>query len=93
MSFYLKFLACTTCFLITDLERQINMESNKLQGTEPSRTMDTVHTEIQEKQELVNGYGKKIEQKRQKLINFQHQLTQHERYMNDLRSRKVCRSL
>lgn len=68
------------------------MESNKLQGTEPNRTMDTVHNEIQEKQELVNVCGKKIEQKRQKLINFQHQLAQHERYMNDLCSRKVCSS-
>jgi len=74
---------------LKELERQLSVESGKLHGIKPGRTMTAVRSEVQEKQGYVDGIGRKVDQKRQKLMEHQQQISVHEKNVNDLKSQKL----
>lgn len=79
------------CFLYAcaDLDRQITLEKSKMKGVSEGRTMLSVRSEVQEKDELVIGLSRKVEQKREKLMDNQKKLSELEREVNNLNSQMV----
>ena len=65
------------------------MESSKLQGITPGRTMQAVRSEVQELQEKVDALSRKVEQKREKQLESRRQIGIIETNVNELKAQKV----
>lgn len=76
-------------FELKDLDRQLSMESSKLSGITPGRTMQSLRAEVQDKQESFKMLSRKIDQKKNHLMEHQNQLSIREKDVNDLKSRKL----
>ena len=76
-------------FELKDLDRQLSTEGSKLKGITPGRTMQSLRNEVQEKQESLKTLARKIDQKKNYLMEFQNQMGIREKEVNDLRSQKL----
>ncbi|XP_057317198.1 DNA repair protein RAD50-like [Hydractinia symbiolongicarpus] len=76
-------------FEIQELDRQLNLESSKLSGVTPGKTMQSLREEVQEKQSQVDNLGRKIEHKKDQLMRYEKQLSFHDKEVNELTSQKL----
>lgn len=60
-----------------------------MQDVGEGRTMQSVRTEVQEKDELVSSLSRKVDHKREKLMENQRKLSELEREVNNLNSQMV----
>ena len=67
----------------------MNFEKGKLKGVSSGRTMQSIRSDVQEKEVVINGMSRKMEQKRDQLMESQRKLSDLEREVNKLNSQKV----
>ena len=73
----------------SDLDISLNYEKSKLKGVSSGRTMQSIRSDVQEKEVVINGMSRKIEQKRNLVMDSQRKLSDLEREVNKLNSQKV----
>ena len=67
----------------------LDCEKRKLKGVSSGRTMQSIRSDVQEKEVVINGISRKIEQKRDTVMDSQSKLSELEREVNKLNSQKV----
>ena len=65
------------------------MERSKLKGVTEGRSMQSIRTEVQEKEVVIGSLSRKIEQRRDQLMEGQRKLSELEREVNQLNSTQV----
>eukprot|EP00112_Aurelia_sp_Birch-Aquarium-sp1_P008322 Seg1913.8 transcript_id=Seg1913.8/GoldUCD/mRNA.D3Y31 product="DNA repair protein RAD50" protein_id=Seg1913.8/GoldUCD/D3Y31 len=74
---------------IKDIDKAINLESSKLKGIAPGRTITALTNEIQEAQEKVDSIERKLELKRNQMMEYNRQCSVLERSVNEWTSQKL----
>jgi len=82
-------LNLTNFGLFTDLDVKLNLERSNIKGVTEGRTMQSIRSEVQEKEVGIASLARKIDQKRDQLMESQRKLSDLERVVNQLNSQKV----
>ncbi|XP_065068362.1 DNA repair protein RAD50-like [Rhopilema esculentum] len=77
---------------IRDIDKAISLESSKLKGIAPGRTMTLITAEIEEAQEQIESIERKMELKRNQLMEHNKQCSLLERSINSLKSEQLALS-
>lgn len=67
----------------------LEKEKGKLKGVSSGRTMQSIRSDVQEKEVVINGISRKIEKKRDMVMDSQSKISELEREVNKLNSQKV----
>eukprot|EP00111_Clytia_hemisphaerica_P021776 TCONS_00064034-protein len=74
---------------LKDLDTSLNMERSKLKGVTDGRSMQSIRSEVQEKEVVIGSLSRKIDQKRDHLMEGQRKLSELEREVNQLNSTQL----
>lgn len=76
-------------FDLKELDRNIEFEKSKIKGVSEGRTMQSIRAEVQEKEVGIASLTRKIDQKRDQLMDSHKTLSELEREINELNSQKL----